>query len=183
MLSPAFSLNLLLLLCLSAKLGTLCVTSYSGGAALSCIFYGVSSSCRRRFGHRQQLLPWQRYWVVAQCELSGYVQLGVVGRKFLRRPGNTASIRWSSAGHTAGYRPRRSKLTPVYLISMQRRKAYVDNTGMLGSLHRVLMTMLTSTSSSALAALTGVLFCSLAVLDGQTMDVLSPFVPVFCHSD
>ena len=31
-----------------------------------------------------------------------------------------------------------------------------------------------------------VLFCSLAVLDprvGQTMDVLSPFIPVLCHSD
>jgi len=31
-----------------------------------------------------------------------------------------------------------------------------------------------------------VLFCSLAVLDprvGHTMDVLSPFIPVFCHSD
>jgi len=30
------------------------------------------------------------------------------------------------------------------------------------------------------------LFCSLAVLDprvGHTMDVLSPFVPVLCHSD
>jgi len=30
-----------------------------------------------------------------------------------------------------------------------------------------------------------VLFCSLAVLDprvGHTMDVLSPFVPVLCHS-
>jgi len=47
---------------LSLGEGSLCVTSYSGGAALSCIFYGVSSSCRRRFGHRQQLLPWQRYW-------------------------------------------------------------------------------------------------------------------------
>ena len=32
----------------------------------------------------------------------------------------------------------------------------------------------------------GVLFCSLAVLDprvGHTMDVLSPFIPVLCHSD
>ena len=31
-----------------------------------------------------------------------------------------------------------------------------------------------------------VLFCSLAVLDptvGRTMDVLSPFIPVLCHSD
>ena len=31
-----------------------------------------------------------------------------------------------------------------------------------------------------------VLFCSLAVLDprvGHTMDVLSPFIPVLCHSD
>ena len=30
------------------------------------------------------------------------------------------------------------------------------------------------------------LFCSLAVLDprvGHTMDVLSPFIPVLCHSD
>ena len=30
------------------------------------------------------------------------------------------------------------------------------------------------------------LFCSLAVLDprvGYTMDVLSPFIPVLCHSD
>jgi len=33
---------------------------------------------------------------------------------------------------------------------------------------------------------TSVLFCSLAVLDprvGHTMDVLSPFIPVLCHSD
>jgi len=32
----------------------------------------------------------------------------------------------------------------------------------------------------------GVLFCSLAVLDprvGHTTDVLSPFIPVLCHSD
>ena len=31
-----------------------------------------------------------------------------------------------------------------------------------------------------------VLFCSLAILDprvGHTMDVLSPFIPVLCHSD
>jgi len=31
-----------------------------------------------------------------------------------------------------------------------------------------------------------VLFCSLAVVDprvGHTMDVLSPFIPVLCHSD
>ena len=31
-----------------------------------------------------------------------------------------------------------------------------------------------------------ILFCSLAVLDprvGHTMDVLSPFIPVHCHSD
>jgi len=31
-----------------------------------------------------------------------------------------------------------------------------------------------------------VLFCSLAVLDprvGHTMDVLSPLIPVLCHSD
>ena len=31
-----------------------------------------------------------------------------------------------------------------------------------------------------------VLLCSLAVLDlrvGHTMDVLSPFIPVLCHSD
>ena len=35
-------------------------------------------------------------------------------------------------------------------------------------------------------ALVPVLFCSLAVLDprvGHTMDVLSPFIPVLCHSD
>ena len=33
---------------------------------------------------------------------------------------------------------------------------------------------------------TPVLFCSLAVLDsrvGHTMDALSPFIPVLCHSD
>jgi len=33
---------------------------------------------------------------------------------------------------------------------------------------------------------TSVLFCSLAILDprvGHTMDVLSPFIPVLCHSD
>ena len=33
---------------------------------------------------------------------------------------------------------------------------------------------------------TAVLFCSLAVLDarvGHSVDVLSPFIPVLCHSD
>ena len=37
-----------------------------------------------------------------------------------------------------------------------------------------------------LAESNGSLFCFLAVLDprvGHTMDVLSPFIPVLCHSD
>ena len=40
-------------------------------------------------------------------------------------------------------------------------------------------------SSNSLTT-SSVLFCSLAVLDlrvGHTMDVLSPFIPVLCHSD
>ena len=43
------------------------------------------------------------------------------------------------------------------------------------------------TSSSGISEIHySVLFCSLAVLDprvGHTMDVLSPFIPVLCHSD
>jgi len=59
--------------------------------------------------------------LVAQCELSSYVILESVGRKFSHRPGNPATdgvVRWPSAGDTAGYRLRRPKLTPVSLISM-----------------------------------------------------------------
>jgi len=39
------------------------------------------------------------------------------GWKFSHRPGNPATVgvvRWPSAGDTAGYRPRRPKLTPVF---------------------------------------------------------------------
>jgi len=72
-------------------------------------------------------------WLVAQCELSGYVtlvyRLEAVGRKFSQRPGNPATVgvvRWPLAGDTAGYRLRRAKLTPVYLISISlpRKPAY-----------------------------------------------------------
>ena len=44
-----------------------------------------------------------------------------VGRKFSHWPGNPATVgvvRWPSAGDTTGYKLRRPKLTPVYLISM-----------------------------------------------------------------
>jgi len=40
--------------------------------------------------------------------------------------------------------------------------------------------------SATASAGRSVLFCSLAVLDpkvGHTIDVLSPFIPVLCHSD
>jgi len=43
-----------------------------------------------------------------------------------------------------------------------------------------------SLSESDFLDISNYLFCSLAVLDprvGHTMDVLSPFIPVFCHSD
>ena len=61
--------------------------------------------------------------LVAQCELSGYWAnfLEAVGRKFSHRPGNPSTVGvvgWPFAGDTAGYRRRRLKLTPVYLISM-----------------------------------------------------------------
>jgi len=51
--------------------------------------------------------------------------LEAVGWKFSHRPGNPARVgvvRWPSAGDTAGYGPRRPKLTRVFLISMG--KAY-----------------------------------------------------------
>jgi len=40
--------------------------------------------------------------------------------------------------------------------------------------------------NSSFSSIWIVLFCSLAILDprvGHTMDVLSPYVPVLCHSD
>ena len=51
--------------------------------------------------------------------------LEAVGWKFSHRPGNPGRVgvvRWPSAGDTAGYGPRRPKLTRVFLISMG--KAY-----------------------------------------------------------
>ena len=60
--------------------------------------------CRRRWP------PPMRSWAYFFC----------VGRKFSHRFGNPATVgvvRWPSAGHTAGYRLRRPKLTPVYLLS------------------------------------------------------------------
>jgi len=65
--------------------------------------------------------PDNAIWLVAQCELSGYVELEAVGRKFSHRPGNSATVgvvRWPSVGDTAGYRLCRPKLTPVSLVSM-----------------------------------------------------------------
>ena len=53
--------------------------------------------------------PDDAIWLVAQCELSGYVKLGyrleAVGRKFSHGPGNSARagvVRWSSAHDIAG---------------------------------------------------------------------------------
>jgi len=49
-----------------------------------------------------------------------------------------------------------------------------------------LQTYYVTTNESNLRPVGPNLFCSLAVLDtrvGHTMDVLSPFIPVLCHSD
>jgi len=52
-------------------------------------------------------------------ELSGYVKLEAVGRKYSHsNPATVGVVRWPSASDTAGYRLRRPKLTPVSLISM-----------------------------------------------------------------
>ena len=82
------------------------------------LYAGVSLagvSCRRRPLHTALALT------TLLCELSGYVKLEAVGRKFSHRPGNPATVgvvRWPSAVDTVGYRLRWPKLTPVSLISM-----------------------------------------------------------------
>ena len=51
--------------------------------------------------------------------------------------------------------------------------------------HNPLLRQFDDTLRTGLITILNVLFCSLAVLDpriGHTMDVLSPLIPVFCHS-
>jgi len=87
----------------------------------SYIFYGVSLAVAD-VGHRPLLLPWQRYWASSPVWTQRVYQTQAVGRKFLHKPGNPATVgvvRWPSAGDTAGYCLRRPNLTPVSVISMK----------------------------------------------------------------
>ena len=65
----------------------------------------------------------------------------------------------------------------------RRRPHYVTTSVAMGRIQHCLMRSKTSFVMTNIAV---TLFCSLAVLDprvDRTMDILSPFIPVFCHPD
>jgi len=111
------------------------------------------------------------------------VVAGLEKKTQVLQPDEKKTVAYHEAGHAVAgwFLEHADPLLKVGSCCNYRNHLVVDCCGSLVSKTRKCQVCLLVTTMGY-----AVLFCSLAVLDprvGHTMDVLSPFIPVLCHSD